>query len=140
MSASIDLDAWIVDASVATKWFRPVESEPDGQLARDAIGRLAMRTTTLAFYEVGNALLRYSGWEVEKVSAALDLLTEICGEPLGLAPEDHRATAELALAHGLTFYDASYAAIARRVGRGVLSADSDLLTPGLAENLETALV
>ena len=139
MSASTDLDAWVVDASVAAKWFRPVESEPEGQLARDAIGRLAMRTTTLAFYEMGSMLTRYSGWQVEKVAAALDLLREICGEPLDLVPEDHRLAAELALAHGLTFYDASYLAIANRVGRRVMSADGDLVKPGLAATLEAAL-
>jgi predicted nucleic acid-binding protein len=132
-------DAWIVDASVAAKWFLPVEREPEGQLARDAVGRLAMRTTSLAFYEVGNILTIHSGWGAEKVGAALDLLLEICGEPVGLQAEDHLATVELALSHGLTFYDASYVAVARRLGRGVLSADGDLLGPGLAATLSSAL-
>jgi predicted nucleic acid-binding protein len=139
VSAPANFDAWVVDASVAAKWFRPLESEPEGQLARDAVGRVAMRTTTLAFYEVGNVLTRYSGWESGKVTAALGLLREICGEPLELVAEDQSLAVELALAHGLTFYDASYVAIARRMGRGVLSADSDLTGPGLATSLETAL-
>jgi predicted nucleic acid-binding protein len=90
-------------------------------------------------FEVGNVLTARSGWTGEKVGAALDLLREICGEPLDLTAEDHGATAELASAHKLTFYDASYVAIANRIGRGVLSADSDLLRPGLAVTLETAL-
>lgn len=131
--------AWIVDASVAAKWFLPVEREPEGQLAREAIGRLAMRTTSLAFYEVGNILTIHSGWDGDRVGAALDLLLEICGDPIDLVPEDHRATAELALANGLTFYDATYVAIASRIGRGVLSADRDLVKPGFAVTLETAL-
>jgi predicted nucleic acid-binding protein len=132
-------DAWIVDASVAAKWFLPVEREPDGQLARDAIGRLAMRTTSLAFYEVGNILTIHSGWAGERVAAALDLLLEICGEPVGLDAEDHSSAAKLALSHGLTFYDASYVAVARRLGRGVLSADGDLVEPDLAADLAAAL-
>lgn len=131
--------AWIVDASVAVKWFLPVEREPEGQSAREAIGQLAMRTTSLAFYEVGNVLTARSSWSGEKVGAALDLLREICGEPLDLTAEDHGATAELARAHKLTFYDASYVAIASRIGRRVLSADSDLLKPGLAVTLEAVL-
>jgi predicted nucleic acid-binding protein len=131
--------AWIVDASVVVKWFLPVEREPEGQLAREAIGQLAMRTTSLAFFEVGNVLTTRSSWTGERVGAALDLLREICGEPLDLTAEDHGATAELARAHNLTFYDASYVAIANRIGRGVLSADGDLLKPGLAMTLETAL-
>jgi predicted nucleic acid-binding protein len=130
-------DAWLVDASVAVKWFLPPEREPDGELARCAIGRLAMRTTTLAVYEVGNVLTIHSGWAAEKVGAALDLLIEICGDPLDLQPADHHLAADLALAHGLTYYDASYAAIARRVDRRLLSADADLLGPGLAIDLSS---
>jgi predicted nucleic acid-binding protein len=137
--APANSDAWIVDASVAVKWFFPVEREPEGQLAREAIGQLAMRTTSLGFFEVGNVLTVNSSWTGKKVGAALGLLHEICGDPFELTAEDHHAAAELARAHNLIFYDASYVAIANRVGRGVLSADSDLVKPGLAVTLETAL-
>ncbi|MDX6594865.1 MAG: hypothetical protein QOI72_247 [Solirubrobacterales bacterium] len=132
-------DAWVVDASVAVKWFLPIERESEGRLAREAIGRLAMRTTSLAFYEVGNVLTIHSGWPLDRIDAALDLLLEICGDPLDLTQEDHRVAADLALTHGLTFYDASYLAIATRRGRGVLSADGDLIKPGLASTLDAAL-
>jgi predicted nucleic acid-binding protein len=107
--------------------------------ARREIGRLAMRTTALAVHEVGNILTIHSGWPAEKIAAALDLLIEICGDPLELRAEDHRATADLALGHNLTFYDASYAAIARRTDRRLLSADSDLIEPGLGVALDSAL-
>ena len=139
MSPDATTDAWVVDASVAVKWFLPVEREPDGELARKAIGRLAMRTTALAVHEVGNVLTVHSGWSAEKIAAALDLLIEICGDPIELLPADHRIAADLALAHNLTFYDASYAAIARRTDRRLLSADSDLIAPGLAANLSSTL-
>jgi predicted nucleic acid-binding protein len=132
-------EAWVVDASVALKWFLPLEREPDGELARAAIGRLAMRTTELAVHEVGNVLVLHSGWPAERIASALDLLIEICGDPLALTPEDRRLGAELALAHRLTFYDASYAAVARRLGRRLLSADADLTDPGLAVDLRKAL-
>lgn len=130
---------WLVDASVALKWFLPIEREPDGALARAAIGQLTMRTTALAIHEVGNVLTRRSGWTAEQMAAALGLLLEICGEPVDLTLDDHLPTSRLALAHGLTFYDASYAVIARRVGRRLLSADRDLLDPGLASELRVAL-
>jgi hypothetical protein len=61
------------------------------------------------------------------------------GDPLDLLPEDFQVATGLAFEHDLTFYDASYVAIASRMGRRVLSADSDLLDPGLAANLESAL-
>jgi len=132
-------DAWLVDASIAVKWFLPVEREPDGQLARAAIGRLAMRTTALAMHEVGNVLTLHSGWSADRIAAALDLLGEICGDPIELRPEDHRVATELALAHELTFYDASYVAIARRTDRRLISADKDLISPGLAAGLGSVL-
>ena len=132
-------EAWVVDASVALKWFLPVDREPQGELARSAVGRLAMRTTALAIHEVGNVLTRHSGLSGKKIAVALDLLLEICGDPIALAPEDHHVAADLALSHDLTFYDASYAAIARRTGRRLLSADGDLIAPGLAVDLSTAL-
>jgi predicted nucleic acid-binding protein len=98
-----------------------------------------MRTTTLAVYEVGNVLRAHSGWEGTRIGVALDLLLELCGDPLDLLPEDFQVAAGLALEYDLSFYDASYVAIANRMGRRVLSADSDLLDPGLAENLESVL-
>lgn len=136
---SIAFEGWLVDASVALKWFLPLGSEPDGDLARTAIGSLAMRTTSLAFYEVGNVLMRYSGLGAVQIGAALGLFEDICGEPIELTSADRHAAAALAREHQLTFYDASYAAIARRTGRRLLSADRDLLVPTLAVSLEDAL-
>lgn len=138
-SSSVLGQAWLVDASVALKWFLPVDREPDGELARMVIGRLAMRTTTLAMYEVGNILTRHSGWTTDRIAKALSLLEEICGDPIALTPDDHHPATRLAVEHKLTFYDASYAAIARRTGRRLLSADGDLLAPELAVTLRDAL-
>lgn len=98
-----------------------------------------MRTTTLAVFEVGNVLKSHSTWDADRIGAALDLLRELCGDPVDLLPEDFRVAAALALEHNLSFYDASYVAVAQRLGRRVLSADRDLLDPGLAENLESVL-
>lgn len=128
-------DAWVVDSNIVLKWFLPADREPDSDIARSLVGRLAMRTTTLAAYEVGNILIRKNGWEPDRVETALVLLEEICGEPVELEPADRRATARLCHEHGLTFYDASYAAIAQRLGRGLLSEDTALLTAGLATPL-----
>jgi predicted nucleic acid-binding protein len=130
---------WLVDASVALKWFMPRDREPDADLARSAIGQLAMRTTTLAVYEIGNILTRKSGWDASRIALGLQVLHDICGDPLDLDPEDHQTAAEIALTHDITFYDASYAAIAARSKRRLLSADSDLIRPGLADSLRDTL-
>lgn len=129
-------EAWIVDASVVLKWFLPVEHEPAGELARALLGRLAMRTTTLAAYEVGNILTRHSGWGASDIASALALVRRTCGNPIELIAEDESRAAALALEHDLTFYDASYVAVAERTRRRLLSADTDLLAPGLAISLQ----
>jgi predicted nucleic acid-binding protein len=136
---TVPFEGWLIDASVALKWFLPLDREPDGDLARTAIGSLAMRTTSLAFYEVGNILTRHSGLEAVQIGAALGLFEDICGEPIELTSADRHSAAVFAHAHQLTFYDASYAAIARRTGRRLLSADRDLLDPKLAVSLQDAL-
>jgi predicted nucleic acid-binding protein len=136
---SIVTGGWLVDASIALKWFLPLDREPDGDLARTAIGSLAMRTTSLAFYEVGNILTRHSGLEAVQIGAALGLLEDICGDPIELTSADRHSAAALAFDHKLTFYDASYAAVANRTGRQLLSADGDLIVPKLAVTLREAL-
>jgi predicted nucleic acid-binding protein len=135
----ISVDGWLVDASIALKWFLPMDRERDGDLARTAIGSLAMRTTSLAFYEVGNILTRHSGLKPVQAGAALGLLEDICGDPIELTSADRHSAAALAHAHKLTFYDASYAAIANRTGRRLLSADGDLIASKLAVTLQEAL-
>jgi len=97
-----------------------------------------MRTTSLAFYEVGNILTRHSGLEAVQIGAALGLLEDICGHPIELTSADRQSAAALALEHKLTFYDASYAAVARRMGRRLLSADGDLIVPKLGVTLQEA--
>jgi len=131
--------AWIVDASVALKWFMPAETESDSDLARSAIGRILLKTTSLAMYEVGNRLSRTGGMTSSQVEKALTTMIEICGDPVQLSPADFRPATEIASKNAITFYDASYVAIARRMNRTVLTADSDLLRPGLGVDLSSAL-
>lgn len=98
-----------------------------------------MRTTSLAFYEVGNILVRHSSLEAVQIGAALGLLEDICGDPIELTSADRHCAATLAHEHKLTFYDASYAAVASRTGRRLISADGDLLGPKLAITLQESL-
>ncbi len=128
----------IVDASVAVKWFLPAAREPEAELARGIMGKFPLRTTTLAYYEVGNALTKKGRLTPEMVRECLETITATCGTPVDMTAADHEKAASIADQHSVTFYDASYVAIARRFGRRVVSADRDLLEPGLAVDLATA--
>lgn len=135
----MDDRGWIVDASILLKWFLPAGDEADAAIARRAVGRLSMHTTSLAYFEVGSVLTRRLGLTPDDVSASLDMVEEVCGPPIELSHVDFLPAAELSSEHGLTFYDASYVAIGRRMSRDVISADSDLLAPGLAVDISTAM-
>lgn len=139
MTEHLDDKPLLVDASVAIKWLMPVDREADAELARELLGAHDLKTTTLAHYEVASTVLRIHPGRGAAAIEACALLRAICGEPLGLDASSVTAASELAEKHGLTFYDASYAAIAQGHGLALVSADNDLIEPGLAQTLDGLL-
>jgi predicted nucleic acid-binding protein len=123
----------VVDSSVAFKWFA---SEREGQVA-DASALLdahrAERTVLHApdhlRLEVLNAL-RSRGLDAVRITRAAELLE-------GFRLEWHRIDAKLAAAacalavsHGLTLYDAAFAALARELDAELITADRRLADSG----------
>lgn len=125
----------VVDTSVVLKWFHSSgESEVEparSLLAAHTEGVIAIGLTDLVPYELGNILVRSLRWPAEVVADQLDDLVVICGSPVPLSREEHRAAAALATEYGLTFYDASFAAAARSWGAQLVTADRALLGAGL---------
>jgi len=126
----------LLDTSVLIKWFH---STGEGDLAaaralRDAhlSGRLEVHVLDLAVYEVGNVLSRALRWPADEVAAQLDDLLTICGTPIVIQFDWLRDAATLAAEHGLTFYDAAWAATARGLSIPLVSADRELIAAGLA--------
>lgn len=125
----------VSDANVALKWFRAEGeeglAEAHALLEAHAQRRVALRVLDLTMYEVGNALLRGSaGASAHQVATVLDALAEIC-PAVAADGEDLRVAGELAQAHGLTLYDAAYAAVAQRRGAQLATFDQQLLAVGL---------
>ena len=88
----------------------------------------------LALYEIGNVLLRSLHWDGADVADQIDDLIIICGSPLAMTADWLRRAAVLGAAHGLTFYDACWAAAAQALGISLVSADTQLLGAGLTES------
>lgn len=132
------MTALLVDTSVVIKWFHSAgESELDEARAiRDAVqsGDLEALIIELAMYELGNVLLRALGWPAADVADQLDDVLVICGTPIVMLPAWFRDAALLGRRHDLTFYDAAWAASARRLEVPLVSADRHLLDAGLAES------
>lgn len=128
----------LVDTSVLIKWFH-AEGETEVAAARAILsahvrGDVTAHVIDLAFYEVGNVLVRALGWDATTVGDQLDDLREIVGPPLAPSAEMLRDAGSLAEAHALSFYDASWAAAARSFGVTLVSADRRLRNVGLAES------
>lgn len=127
----------LIDTSVLLKWFHTT-GESEVAAARALLdghrrGDLTVHMLDLALYELGNVLVRALHWPAGDVADQLDDLIAICGAPLAAEPGWLRDAAALATDHRLTFYDAAWAAAARAVGVGLVSADRALVSARLAE-------
>ncbi len=128
----------VSDASVALKWFH-AEGEEEVDAARallEQYGRraIALHVLDLTPYEVGNALLRgRAKVAADQVAVVLEALAAICPQ-VSPTTGDLREAASLAERHGLTFYDAAYAAVARTRGAELATLDKALLRSGLGRS------
>lgn len=127
----------VSDASVALKWFHE-EGEAEVEDARALLdayadGHLALHVLDLTSYEIGNALLRgRPRLSADRVATVLESLADICPS-LTLSAVELRAATFLAERHGLTLYDAAYAAAAQARGGVLATVDRQLLGSGLGQ-------
>jgi len=132
----------VFDASVALKWFHEVDEQEVAEartlLAEHRAGHIAGMSLDLLPYELGNALSRRGlppaevGNLLGRLRDLLPLVTPDTGE-LELA-------ARLAAQHRLSFYDASYAAVARSSSERVLvTADGALIRARLGVTASEAV-
>jgi len=128
----------LIDTSVLIKWFH-AEGETDVGEARalrsaHVSGEVEAHIIDLALYEVGNVLLRALRWNAADTAAQLDDLVAIVGPPLVPDALVLRQASYLAEQHGLSFYDASWAAAAQELRIPLVTADRRLIAAGLAES------
>jgi predicted nucleic acid-binding protein len=116
----------VPDASVILKWVLDAEDEPGHAAASHLLERWQRRELSLAvpplwLYEVGNVLCLKRPADAGEALAALgDLgLREVPS-----SGEMVQRTVALALKHGITFYDASYLAVAEDREAVLVTADS----------------
>jgi predicted nucleic acid-binding protein len=132
--------AFVVDASVALKWFLADEEARDEGLALLRSISDANRPVVpwLWFYEIGNALtvaVRRKRIAPEQLYEILEMLEQMpididAVDRIGLLRLPH-----LARKHGLTTYDAAYLDLALRERVPVATADEALRKAALAEGV-----
>ena len=121
-----------MDASVAFKWFIPDTAEEDVPAAKKLLvdhmeGRLQIAVPSLLYYEVANILL--FGRSRPPVDEAAEALSDLFSIPLVLvspAPDTADAALQLASHHGLSYYDATYVALAETLDCALITADQRL--------------
>jgi predicted nucleic acid-binding protein len=127
----------LLDSSVWLAWLR-AKDEPHHEAAKALVVRsytrdIELRLLDLTLYEIGNVVVR--SWKDGSVVADgfvtwVTTVAEV--PPLVPTPAERRAAHALAEEHGLSVYDATYAAVARERRLTLVSGDTDLLGPGLA--------
>jgi predicted nucleic acid-binding protein len=123
----------VIDASVAFKWLIPESSEEDVPAAKRLLldhleGRAAIIIPALLYYEVGNILL--FGRSRPPLEQAAEVLAAFHAIPLEVAPVNPLSadmTLRLASLHGLSFYDATYVALAEISDCPLITADRRLV-------------
>ncbi|MBS1677926.1 MAG: type II toxin-antitoxin system VapC family toxin [Actinobacteria bacterium] len=127
----------VSDANVALKWFH-AEGEQEVEEARALLDAHRSRVARMAVldltpYEVGNALMRgRAKASAEQAATVIAALGDVC---ISVSPDvdDFRRATVLAERHGLTLYDATYAAVAEGHGAELATLDQELLGAGLGK-------
>lgn len=117
----------VVDASTLLKWALPAADEAwldeANAIAAAALsGALRLRVPSLWYYEAGNILARKTP---DKAAAALEHLASLLTPwTLASSAETGKLALELVRRYGVTFYDASYHALAIAIGGALVTADA----------------
>lgn len=118
----------VVDASIAVKWFKPDEksSRADFFLEEHVAGRENIFVPVLMLYEVANALWVSRRLSRSEIDGALRLLAD--ARLTYIPPDESLLTSSLAISEKtkLSIYDASYLALAHRMGCPLATADKKI--------------
>jgi predicted nucleic acid-binding protein len=123
----------VVDASVAFKWLIPDAAEDDVPRAKALLvdhmqGRAKIIVPPLLYYEVGDILL--FGRSRPPLQQAAESLSDLFSVPLEVIPPalvSADVTLRLASLRGLTYYDATYVALAEMLDCTMITADRRLV-------------
>jgi predicted nucleic acid-binding protein len=124
-------NSWVIDSSIGISWVYKAQATPEADklLTFAASGALIV-VPSLWYTEMGNVLLtlqrRGKLTAAERRSAITNLDAILLSVDDGSPSAALHATSDLAEAHRLTLYDATYLEVALRRGIGLASRDDSL--------------
>lgn len=118
----------VLDASVIMKWF---QEEPDSDRAlsfetQHVSGVEIIAAPDLLFYEITNVLRFKKNVDLAMARSALELLAKTGIHFFAFSLQEMTEIFEFARNFNITVYDASYAILAKRLGRNFITADRKL--------------
>jgi predicted nucleic acid-binding protein len=118
---------WVVDASVVIKWYVPESNYEAARAMRTE--ETALAAPDLLFVETANILWKLVRRNEMTASRAIDIIEEVTAAPFITISNQSLAqdALDLAIATGLTAYDASYVALATRLDKILITADEKLV-------------
>lgn len=126
-------EAYVLDASVALKWFLRLPDEPYTteaiQLLQDfQEGRIGLLSPSVVRYEVGHALMRAFRRERITFDQAQEALLDFLdlGVPTVYDRDLLTAATVMSRDYGISFYDANYAALSFTYSLPLIHADQKL--------------
>jgi predicted nucleic acid-binding protein len=126
----------VLDCSIALSWYFADESDPYANSVQDSLTQAVATVPAIWPLEVTNALLmgerrgRSTATQATAWLAMLRSLPILVDEET--VPRAWNDTLQLARAHGLTSYDASYLELALRLGAPLATLDAKLRTAAAA--------
>jgi predicted nucleic acid-binding protein len=121
------LTLWVIDASVVVKWYVPEGDPAAAHALRQSRPQLA--APDLLFVETANIVWKLVRRGEMQPARATDIIEEIVAAPFIVHPNRTlaRDAIDLAVATGLSAYDASYLALAIRLDTLCITADQKLV-------------
>lgn len=119
---------YVVDASVAIKWFSEEEYTDRAVDIRDKFfkGTCELAAPDLILYEVSNALRFNPNFNEEDVTEAMNSLFDMGISIIVPTPRIIKSSIAMAFKYKTTIYDAFYAALANEIGFEFVTADGKL--------------
>lgn len=122
-------ETYILEASVAVKWFILEEYSREAALLRETYveGVIDLVAPSLLPYEVLNALKHSAAFGEEELKEIAKTLEDLQITYYHLEGELALKAVETAMRKGITIYDAAYVALAQHLGAKLYTADERLL-------------
>lgn len=119
----------IVDASAAASWLLASQATPSATKLLDRLGAFETYAPHVFQWEIGNLLVRQTrrepGFNLNEAFAVLDSFRITLAPPTG--HEAVRALAGIAVARGLSLFDAGYLWLAMQTDGALATRDASLL-------------